>query len=283
MKINSSVLMSGPTYFAVEELNPYSHKNTQPDQTKAAEEFDTIRQALLDAGVTVETFGSPEGCQDGIYTANWGLCRNGTAILSSLPRMRSQEEAYAREALEDQGLSVIPAPYLFSGQGDALPCGDLIFMGQGYRTDPRMHQVVADELGYQVISLQTVPQLDNSGQPVINTVTQLPNSYFYDLDLALAIITPELIAWCPKAFTPESQAVLKELDIEKIEVSYTEAVEGFACNLVSTGETVVMSNKAPEFKAALEERGLSTVTPDITELAKGGGYIRCTTLTLDNL
>lgn len=280
--INATVLMSGPQYFAVEELNPYSDKNTQPNVSRAAEEFDTIRQALTDAGVTVETFGSPEGCQDGIYTANWGLCRNGTALLSSLPHMRSQEEAYAREALEDQGLSVIPAPFLFSGQGDALPCGDLIFMGQGYRTDPRMHQVVADELGYQVISLQTVPQLDSSGQPVINGVTQLPNSFFYDLDLALSIITPELIAWCPDAFTPESQAILKELDIDKIEVSYDEAVKGFACNLVSTGETVIMSNKAPELQSELEARGFTTVTPDITELAKGGGYIRCTTLTLDN-
>lgn len=280
--INATVLMSGPQYFAVEELNPYSDKNTQPNVSRAAEEFDTIRQALTDAGVTVETFGSPEGCQDGIYTANWGLCRNGTALLSSLPHMRSQEEAYAREALEDQGLSVIPAPFLFSGQGDALPCGDLIFMGQGYRTDPRMHQVVADELGYQVISLQTVPQLDSSGQPVINGVTQLPNSFFYDLDLALSIITPELIAWCPDAFTPESQAILKELDIDKIEVSYDEAVKGFACNLVSTGETVIMSNKAPELQSELEARGFTTITPDITELAKGGGYIRCTTLTLDN-
>lgn len=282
VEINKTVLMSGSEYFAVEELNPYSHKDAQPDKAKAAEEFDAIRQALADAGITVETFGSPVGCQDGIYTANWGLCRNGTAILSSLPHMRSQEEVHAREALEDQGLSVIPAPFLFSGQGDALPCGDLIFMGQGYRTDPRMHQVVADELGYQVISLQTVPQLDRAGQPVINAVTQLPNSYFYDLDLALAVITPELIAWCPEAFTPESQTVLKELEIDKIEVGYSEAVKGFACNLVSTGETVVISNKAPELQSELEARGFTTVTPDITELAKGGGYIRCTTLTLDN-
>lgn len=281
-KINQTVLMSGVDYFAVEELNPYSHKSDQPDISKTAEEFDSIRQALIDAGVTVRTVDTPEGCQDGIYTANWGLCRDGTAILSSLPNMRQAEEQFARTALENEGLTVIPAPYLFSGQGDALPCGNLVFMGQHYRTDPRMHQIVADELGFEVISLQTVPELDDNGQPVTNAVTGLPNSYFYDIDLAFSVIREDLIAYCPEAFTPESQAKLRSLSIEKIEVSYQEAVEGFACNLVSTDETVVMSDKAPKLKTALEEYGLTVVTPAISELSKGGGYIRCTTLTLDN-
>ena len=69
-------------------------------------------------------------------------------------------------------------------------------------------------------------------------------------------------------------------DIDKIEVSRTEATEGFACNLVSTGETVIMSARAPQLRAELEKRGFTVITPEITELAKGGGYIRCTTLTL---
>lgn len=277
------VLMSGVDYFAVEELNPYSHKGDQPDISKTAEEFDAIRQALITAGVDVLTVDAPDGCQDGIYTANWALCRDGYAVLSSLPNMRQNEETYARAALEDQGLTVIPAPHLFSGQGDALPCGNLLFMGQTYRTDPRMHQFVADELGFEVISLQTVPQLTPDGQAVVNAVTGLPNSYFYDIDLALSIITPDLIAWCPAAFTPASQKLISSLSLEKIEVSYKEAVEGFACNLVSTGETVIMSNHAPNLKAALDERELTVISPEISELAKGGGYIRCTTLTLDNL
>jgi N-dimethylarginine dimethylaminohydrolase len=81
---------------------------------------------------------------------------------------------------------------------------------------------------------------------------------------------------------PESQVKIRELPMEKIEVSLKEATEGFACNLVSTGEAVVMSAHAPELQAAIEGRGLRTITPQITELLKGGGYIRCTTLTLDN-
>ena len=282
MIINQTVLMSGVDYFSVEELNPYSDRSNQPDKLAAAEEFLRIKDALESSGVTVVRTDSPESCQDGIYTANWGLCRNGKAILSSLPNMRAGEEIYAREALEAEGLEVIPAPYLFSGQGDALPCGDLLLAGQTYRTDPRMHKFIADELGYEVISLETVPKLDKNGQVVINKVTGLLNSYFYDIDLAISILTTDLIAWCPAAFTQESQKKIEALPLEKIEVSFEEAVNGFACNLVSTGETVIMSNHAPQLQAAIEQYGLTTITPEITELSKGGGYIRCTTLTLDN-
>jgi len=42
-----------------------------------------------------------------------------------------------------------------------------------------------------------------------------------------------------------------------------------------------MGDGAPELKANLENRGLTVLTPHIRELSKGGGYIRCTTLTLD--
>jgi N-dimethylarginine dimethylaminohydrolase len=145
-----------------------------------------------------------------------------------------------------------------------------------------MHRFIANKLGFNVISLETVPLLDERGSPIINKVTGFPDSYFYDLDLALSVLSTDLIAWCPGAFTAKSQTTIRKLAINKIEVSLDEALKGFACNLVSTGETVVMSNHAPKLKAAIEARGLKTINPEITELAKGGGYIRCTTLTLDN-
>ena len=73
---------------------------------------------------------------------------------------------------------------------------------------------------------------------------------------------------------------MRAVPIDKIEVSLEEAIGGFACNLLSTGETVIMSDNAPGLKEQIEKRGLKTVSPKMTELAKGGGYIRCTTLTL---
>jgi N-dimethylarginine dimethylaminohydrolase len=143
-----------------------------------------------------------------------------------------------------------------------------------------MHAWLAQHTQRQVIGLQTIPARDSHGQPVINQLTGWPDSLFYDIDLA--VISPTLLAWCPEAFEPASQAAIRSLKgIGLIEVDYEEAVQAFACNLVSTGRIVVMSKNAPKLKAALENHGLSTITPPITQLAKGGGYIRCVTLTLE--
>jgi N-dimethylarginine dimethylaminohydrolase len=280
--INRAVLMSGAEYFSVQELNPYSNAADQPEVARSITEHATIQRALESAGVTVTKVEAPAGCQDGVYTANWALVRGDTAILSSLPGPRQPEQPYAERTLRDLGKRIVKAPYRFSGQGDALSCGNLLFTGSNFRTDPRMHKFLADELGFKVISLQTVPERDPQGRPVTNKLTGWPDSFFYDLDLAISILSPNLIAWCADAFEPESQAKIRALTkLEKIEVSYDEAVLGFACNLVSTGHTVVMSAHAPKLKAGIKAHGLATITPNIRELAKGGGYIRCTTLTLD--
>lgn len=277
--------MSGADYFNDGfAINAYMDDTVPVDLEKAKAEHEAIRHALEDAGVEVVKVEPPYGCQDGVYTANWGLCRGDTVVLSSLPNKRRGEEPYAADVLGRMGkrLIFVPKGLRFSGQGDALPCGKYLFVGSDYRTDKEVHEFVGQQLNYTVISLQTIPKINSSGQAALNDVTGWPDSFFYDIDLALAVLTPTLIAWCPEAFTPESQAKVRALsDLEKIEVTYEEATKGFACNLVSTGQAVVMSALAPGLQAEIEARGFKTTTPAITELAKGGGYIRCTSLTLD--
>lgn len=276
--------MSGAEYFGDEfAINAHMDASVPVSVERAIADHKAIQTALEAAGINVVKVAAPLGCQDGVYTANWGLCRGNKVILSSLPNKRKAEEPHAKQALQKLGKSLIQAPLVFSGQGDALPCGDLLFMGSIYRTDPRMHEFVADTLGYEVVGLQTVPKYDGSGQPVINQVTGWPDSFFYDLDLALAVLRPDLIAWCPEAFMPSSQEKIRALStIRKIEVSLEEAVHGFGCNLISTGKVVIMSNLAPQLAADITASGLKVVTPDVQELGKGGGFIRCTSLTLDN-
>jgi hypothetical protein len=41
-----------------------------------------------------------------------------------------------------------------------------------------------------------------------------------------------------------------------------------------------MSANAPKLKNSIESRGLTTITPIVTELPRGGGYIRCVSLNL---
>lgn len=284
MRLNTKVLMSGADYFNDGfAINALMDSSNPVDIDKATQEHDSIKHAMQSIGIEVIQVHPPRGCQDGVYTANWALCRGDTAVMASLPNKRTDEEAYAAEVLSSLGkrLVFLPKGLKFSGQGDALPCGNYLFAGTGYRTDKEVHDFLAKNLDYKVIGLQAIPTLDQQKKPVINKITGWPDSFFYDIDLAIAVLSPNLIAWCREAFTPESQAKIDKItDLEKIEVSYEEAVKGFACNLVSNGEAVVMSHYAPRLKKAVEDAGFKTITIPATELFKGGGYIRCTTLTL---
>jgi N-dimethylarginine dimethylaminohydrolase len=282
--------MSDANNFNTEQpINPYYNLDAV-DLEKAKNEHAKIKELLTEAGINIITVPSPVDSQDGVYAANWGLVRGDKAVLARLPSARKTEEAYAEKILTSLGKKVIHIPdnLKFSGQGDALACGNYLFCGSGYRSDEQAQRFVAETLGYDRIQLQTIPQLDDSGNQIINRSTGWPDSFFYDIDLALAIIKAPtdsqkgLIAYCPEAFTPESRELLANFnDVDKIEVSITEAKQAFATNLVSTGETVIMSALAPELAKNLENCGLKILSPEITELAKGGGYIRCVTLTID--
>lgn len=287
--INTRILMSDARHFSNDQaINPYYHQETV-DVERAMAEHEQIAQLFAKAGIVVERTSSPVNSQDGVYTANWGLVRNGKAVLARLPNARKTEEPVAKAALEKLGIEVVlvPGTWHFSGQGDALPFGNKLFCGMGYRSDEQAQAYVAETLGFERVQLQTIPERDEQGVPMINAVSGWPDSFFYDLDLALSIIKGPtdtdggIIAYCPDAFLPESREKLRTLEgPDKIEVSFEEATKGFACNLVSTGETVIMSGHAPQFKAELEKRGLKAVSPEVTELVKGGGFIRCVSLTL---
>jgi len=287
--INNSILMSDANHFSTDQpINPYYH-HEPIDYDKAIREHTAVRDLLIQAGVKVVTVPSPNDCQDGVYTANWALVRGDKAVLASLPNARKNEEAYAEKILTDLGKTVIHLPdgLKFSGQGDALACGNFLFCGSGYRSDSEAQKFVAETLGYERIQLQAVPQYDSAGKTVTNQASGWADSFFYDIDMAIAIIKAPvgdqkgLIAYCPEAFMPDSRELLETFDaVDKIEVSIDEATN-FATNLVSTGETVIMGAHTPQLSEELRRHGLTVLTPEITELSKGGGFIRCMTLTLD--
>lgn len=290
--MNTTVLMSSARYFSNEQqINPY-YADEPVDLDAAIREHDQLRDTLKQAGITVRQVEAPSDSQDGVYTANWALIRGGKAVLARLPQARKTEEDWAERELSAIGLDVIRVPedWHFSGQGDALPCGKYLFSGQGYRSDPRAQAFAAEELGYNLVQLQAIPLLDKAGNPVINPTSGWPDSFYYDIDLAISMIREPsgdkkgIIAYCPAAFTPESIATLEGMadEFDFIIVSEQEATKAFACNLVSTGKIVVMSANAPELKANLEARGLRVLTPKVVELAKGGGFIRCQTLSFND-
>ena len=289
-QLNSTILMSDAHNFDIDRaINPY-YIASEVNAQRAQREHQQLQELLIGAGINVVQVSSPLGCQDGIYTANWALVHGDKAVIANLPSARKNEEIYAEKILSDLGKEIIRIPknFKFSGQGDALACGDLLFCGSGYRSDEEAQKIAAEALGYQRIQLKTVPLLDQNYKPVVNASTGWNDSYFYDIDLALAIIRIPtdkrrgLIAYCKEAFTPESQNKIENIkDLDKILVNIEEAKNGFATNLISTGETVIMSANAPLLTKELKHHGLHVHTIALNEISKGGGFIRCVALTLD--
>ena len=281
--INQKLLVSGADYFSDEfEINPYYTSN-KIDVAKAVAEHKVIVDCFKKAGIEVIKVDPPKDSQDGVYTANWALVHNGVAIMARLPEARKAEEGYAKKVLENLGIKTVEVPdnYLYSGQGDSLICGNYLFGGRGYRSDPEAQQFAAKTLGLDLIQVHAKPQLNADGTEHINPFTHHADSFWYDLDLAISVIDEHTIAYCPDALDEESNRKIESLtDLDKITVDFDECTKGFANNLVSTGKHVIMSCKAPKFQAELEKRGLTCLTPDIEELKEGGGYIRCVSLWL---
>ena len=274
--------MSGADYFALDQkINPY-YDDAPVDVARAIVDHANVAECFRDAGIEVVKVAPPAGAQDGIYTANWALIRGRRAILARLPDVRKMEEDYAEEILTNLGYEVfrVPDDWHFSGQGDNLIVGKYLISGSGYRSDARACEFAARELDLKLVQIHAIPELEN-GIPKINSVSGWPDSRFYDIDLALGVIRDDLIAYCPAALDEVSRTKIESLPLETIEVDYDEAVSGLACNLVSTGETVIMSARAPKLRNEMERRGFRVLTPDVHEIARGGGFIRCVALTLN--
>ena len=171
--INQKLLVSGADYFAdTYEINPYYTQN-KIDINKAMAEHKLILDCFKEANIELIKVKPPKSCQDGVYTANWALIKDGTAVMSRLPEARKAEENYARKILEQQGIKtvLVPGKHLFSGQGDSLRCGKYLLGGCGYRSDPEAQQFAADTLGLELIQLHAKPQLNPDGSEHINPAT----------------------------------------------------------------------------------------------------------------
>jgi N-dimethylarginine dimethylaminohydrolase len=292
--INKTVLVSGANYFTDKDaINALMDSSLDVDVGQAVKEHQSIIKAFKKAGIKVIEVKAPKGMQDGVYTANWALVRAGKAVLARLPNKRKPEELIAKLYLSDLGLEIHELPEsirAYSGQGDSLVLDDVLFIQSPYRTSKAAHLVVKNVLGFkEVYSLTTKPQRWFKFGPARNNkITGWPDSPTFDLDLALAVIkpatenSPPLIAYCPRLFKRPSRKILKDLNgFDKLIISKDEALKAYAPNLVSTGETVIMNSGAPKFKADLVKHGLKVIELDLPELKKGGGSIRCTSLTLD--
>ena len=260
------ILMCPPDHFGIEyEINPWMNVQVGSDAPRARQQWDALRQTLLDLGVSVELIEPARGLPDLVFTANCGLVYGNLFIVSRFRYgVRQGEAPHFETWARASGFEVasMPEGYNFEGAGDALFCGETLIAGYRFRSDVRSHQWIGDRIGREVLPLELV------------------DPRFYHLDTCFCPLAEDLALYYPGAFDEYGLSVLRDRIPGLIEVVAEEAIS-FSCNAVVVGRTVILSEGAPKLAAVLEKRGFAVRPLGFSEFIKSGGSAKCLTFRAD--
>lgn len=260
----SQVLICPPTHYGIEyEINPWMSKARQVDSSKAMQQWQAFRQALEAVGVDIHVVESGQDTPDMVFTANAGLVVGKTAVLSHFHHSERQgEEPLFERWFSEHGYTVVKPcrdGESFEGAGDALPIGDVIVAGYGFRSDATVYDAISQAVGKRIVTCELV------------------DPYFYHIDTCFSPINDKQAVIYRAAFTDAAISKLEAEGIELLDVPASEA-KHFVCNMVTVGKQIIMPAGCPETKAMLEGMGYSIHEVEVTEYIKAGGACRCLTL-----
>lgn len=260
------ILMCRPDYYGIQyEINPWMNIKFKVNHSHAVNEWEHLYQTIKKIGAEVELVSPMSGWPDMVFTANAGLLYEKKIILSHFKyKERQGETPYFKNWFLQAGFSLIneksSTPY-FEGAGDALPSGNTLFAGYGFRTERHFYEE-ADFLNQKQL-----------------VYCELINPYFYHLDTCFCPLNAQLAIWYPPAFSLDSQKNMQK-HITLISVDEDEA-KRFACNAVVIEKHVILPTGCPKISRALKEAGFEIHTCEMTEYLKAGGACKCLTLRLD--
>jgi len=267
-RTGARVLMCPPDYYGVRyRINPWMDPTRAVDHARAVRQWRALVAAYRALGVEVELISPVPEQPDLVFTANAGLVLGDRFVLSRFRYPERQgEERYFRAWAERAGFKVIEPPVglSFEGAGDALFCGDALFLGHGFRTDAAVADWLAARFGLEVVPLQLV------------------DPRFYHLDTCFCPLDAQTALAAPVAFSPDAWRELQAHIPHLIPVPEAVAVT-FACNALRVGDVLLTSGPAEAMAELLAPVGLRPWTFDMSEFIKSGGAVRCLTLPLRGL
>ena len=262
-----SVLMCRPEHFTVSyRINPWMNPEAPTDTSLAVRQWETLYAKYVELGYDVHLIDGVPGLPDMVYAANGGYVLDGIAYgaLFEYPERQPEGPAYM-EWFGANGFDVREPVATNEGEGDMLLVGETIYAGTGFRTDVASHDELRAIYGREVVTLH------------------LTDPSFYHLDTAFAVLDskggPDSVAYLPKAFSPESLAILEERFPDAIIVNDEDAAV-LGLNSFSDGRNVVIAARAVDFERQLRSRGFVPHGLDLSELLLGGGGVKCCTLEL---
>ncbi len=257
-------LMCPPRHFDVTySINPWMDPGKPVDGDLALAQWTQLADLYGTLGHTVEVIEPLPGLPDMVFAANGATVVDGRVFGARFRHVERTAEgpAYLSWFVAQGYTDVYWPEHINEGEGDYLVVGRKVLAGTGFRTDPRAHAEAQEFFGLPVIGLTLV------------------NPEFYHLDTALAVLSDDEVMYYPEAFTPGSQAVLRELFPDAIRATAEDAAV-FGLNALSDGRHVLLPDAAVHLKQELSARGFLPIGVELTELLKAGGSVKCCTLEL---
>jgi arginine dihydrolase len=255
-------LMCRPTYFAVDyAINPWMDPTTPVDVELAIAQWSRLVQTHRALGHTVEEIDPIPGLPDMVFAANGATVIDGKVLGAQFryPERAAEASAYLGW-FAAEGFDTYEAKCVNEGEGDLRLADHFLLAGTGFRTELGAHAQAQEVFARPVVTLQLV------------------DPRYYHLDTALAVLGGAAgIAYLPEAFSPGSQAVLRQLYPDAILAQPADAA-AFGLNAVSDGRHVVLPAPATGLAGALRRRGYEPIGVEVSELLKAGGGPKCCTL-----
>jgi N-dimethylarginine dimethylaminohydrolase len=268
--MNPRFLMCPPDYFGVEySINPWMTGNLgQVDKDKAKAQWQNLFESLAEFA-EIDTLKPQPHLPDMVFTANAGLVREDSFIPSHFQHPeRRGEEAHFRKwfSLKGYHLADLSEPVSFEGEGDALfqSSDKLLWMGYGFRTDPRSHNLIKN-LFPKCIALQLV------------------DPRFYHLDTCFCLLQEGQVMYFPNAFSKDSLQSIEEhfSPQDRIEIDEEDAIN-FVCNAITIGNNLILNHASSALIQRLQSFGYRSILNPVGEFLKAGGGTKCLALSLSN-
>lgn len=253
------VLLCRPTHFNVEYvINPHMQPYTVRAD-RALQQWEELVNVLKSLKIVVDVIDQREDVPDMVFATDQGIVRNGAVLLANFRfTQRQKERIYYRAWFNEHGFKTRSLSNIFPFEGgDTLFCGDMLFVGTGFRASVSSCEELARKLEVDVIPLRLV------------------DPYFYHLDMAFLPINSDTAFYYPAAFSKNSQNLLKRLIPNLIELS-DQAVKAYAANSFVSGKDIIISKGIPKpFHEDLRKLGMIIHEVDVSEFKKAGGGIHC--------
>ena len=239
------------------------------DPGKAREQHDGLRAIYEAHGITVNLLGEANPEKPNSYFCRDVFCMtlDGAIISRMASASRAGEERVAAAALARLGVPIaatISGDGLYEGADVVIANEDLVFVGQGMRSNRSGAEQVAD-----AFRRSGVPQVE---------IVQIPYGCGH-IDGTLNVIDRDLALVMPTQLSYVVYETLRRNGFRIVDLpDMAEARGGMALNLVPLAPSVVvMPAGNPLTRAALERECVEVFEAEIDELMKGGGAVHCMT------